>query len=194
MRELVVARHAESEAGARQLMNGDPSVAFGLTERGRRQAEALGRAVGRVDLAAHTEFDRTRETAALAWPAAPTLVVPELNEITFGRFEGTAWEDGYGTWVATAGPQEDCPGGGESRVAALRRYLRGFRLLLARPEERIALIAHGAQVRYLLLAREGKSPTPVLEGIPLAEPYVLAREELAAAIGLLEEWAASPVF
>ena len=149
---------------------------------------------GPVDLAAHTAFLRTRETAELAWPTAPTLDVPELNEIHFGQFEGTLWTDGYADWVATAGPQDDCPGGGESRVTALSRYVRGFRILLERPEERIALIAHGAHVRYLLLASERRAPTPLLEFIDPAVPYTFSEAEFQAAVELLEDWLGSPVF
>jgi broad specificity phosphatase PhoE len=190
----VVARHAESELNLENVLNGDPAVRVGLTDRGREQARALGRAVGPVDLAAHTAFGRTRETAELAWPGAPTLEVPELNEIAFGRWEGTRWGEGYEAWVGSAGPEDDCPGGGESRVAAARRYVRGFRTLLERPEERIALVAHGAQVRYLLLAAAGQPPTPVLEHVLPAEPHKLAREELERAILLLDEWTTSPAF
>jgi 2,3-bisphosphoglycerate-dependent phosphoglycerate mutase len=194
VRELVVARHAESEASAKSVLNGDPSLPVGLTPEGREQAKALGRTAGPVDLAAHTAFPRTRETAELAWPAAPLLAVPELNEIQFGQFEGTLWTDGYSDWVVTAGPAEDCPGGGESRVTALRRYVRGFRILLERPEERVALVAHGAQVRYLLLAGERRHPTPLLEFIDPAVPYTFGSRELEAAIELLEQWLASPAF
>lgn len=194
MRELVVARHAESEASAKSVLNGDPSLRIGLTPVGREQARALGEAVGPVDLAAHTAFSRTRETAELAWPAAPLLAVPDLNEIHFGRFEGTLWTDGYAGWVVAAGPEDDCPGGGESRVAALRRYLRGFRVLLERPEERVALVAHGAHVRYLLLAAERAYPTPLLEHIEPATPYTFGRADFEAAIELLDEWVAAPAF
>lgn len=194
MKELIVARHAESVASAKSVLNGDPSVPIGLTAAGREHAKALGAKTGSVDLAAHTSFSRTRETAELAWPGAPTLVVPELNEIHFGRYEGTVWNDGYADWVATAGPEDDCPGGGESRVRALRRYARGFRLLLERDEERIALVAHGAQVRYLVLAREQAYPTPLLEHIEPATPYTFSRAEFEAAIQLLEEWLAAPAF
>lgn len=190
----MVARHAESEASATSVLNGDPSRLIGLTPVGREQARALGEAAGPVDLAAHTAFPRTRATAELAWPAAPLLAVPDLNEIRFGRFEGTLWTDGYADWVAAAGPADDCPGGGESRVAALRRYLRGFRLLLERPEERVALVAHGAQVRYLLLAGERRRPTPLLEVVEPAIPYTFGRDELEAAVELLEEWLSSPAF
>ncbi len=67
-------------------------------------------------------------------------------------------------------------------------------LLLARAEERIALVTHGAQVRYLLLALEGTAPTPLLERVDLAVPYELARAELEQAILLLEEWTVAPAF
>ena len=176
------------------MLNGDPSLPAQLTERGREQARALGRVVGPVDLVAHTAFVRTRETAELAWPGTPTLVVPELNEIAFGRFEGTRWSDGYAAWVGESGPEDECPGGGESRVAAARRYVRGFRTLLLRQEERIALVAHGAQVRYLLLAAAGKPPTALLEHVLPAEPHEVGRREFERAIEMLERWVATPAW
>jgi broad specificity phosphatase PhoE len=194
LKSLVVARHAESELNLDNVLNGDPSVPVPLTERGREQARALGRAVGPVDLVAHTAFGRTRETAELAWPGTPTLEVPELNEIALGRWEGTRWGEGYEAWVSSSGPEEDCPGGGESRVAAAVRYLAGFRILLARAEDRIALVAHGAPVRYLLLGAAGKPPTPLLEHVPAAEPHEVERGELDRAIEVLERWLAAPAW
>ena len=56
MRELVLARHAESEFSAVERLNGDASVEVRLTEAGREQARALGRAAGPVDLVVHTAF------------------------------------------------------------------------------------------------------------------------------------------
>ena len=194
MNELFVARHAESELNLENVLNGDPVLAVGLTARGEEQARALGAAVGPVDLAAHTSFARTRSTAELAWPEAPRIEVPELDEIRFGRFEGTRFGDGYEAWARSAGPTDACPGGGESRVEAARRYVKGFRLLLGRPEERLALVAHGAQIRYLLVAVSGSPPARILEHVPPAEPYRVDRDELARAIELLEAWAAAPEF
>lgn len=194
MRSLVVARHAESELNVDNVLNGDPSLVVQLTGRGREQARALGEKAGPVDLVAHTAFGRTRETAVLAWPGAPTLVVPELNEIAYGRWEGTRWGDGYEAWVSSSRPEDSGPGGGESRVSAARRYVQGFRTLLGRAEERIALVAHGAQVRYLLLAAAGTPPTALLEPVLPAEPHELERDELERAIELLERWIASPAF
>ena len=194
MRELFVARHAESELNLEHVLNGDPTVAVGLTARGKRQARALGAAVGPVELAVHTSFSRTRRTAELAWPGAPLLEVPELDEIRFGQWEGTRFGDGYEAWASSAEPEDACPGGGESRVEAARRYARGFRLLLERPEARLAGVAHGAQIRYLLLAVGGSAPVRILEHVPPAEPHRVERVELARAVELLEAWATAPVF
>lgn len=194
MKELVLARHAESEFNVSERLNGDPSVEVVLTELGRAQASALGEAAGPVDLAAHSSFARARETAELAWPATPLLEVPDLGEFTFGSFEGSRWADGFDEWVRTAAPDVGAPGGGESRVEASRRFVRGYRSLLTRPEERVAAIAHGAPVAYVLLALEGKTPVRVLAGVDQARPFTIAAAELERALDLIDAWAASPAF
>lgn len=192
MRELVLARHAESAFNVAERLNGDPSVEVLLTEAGRAQARALGEEAGPVDLAAHSSFGRTRETAELAWPGTPLLELPELGEFTFGSFEGSRWADGFDEWVDTAAPDVGAPGGGESRVAAARRFVRGYRVLLERPEERIAAIAHGAPVAYVLLAIEGKPPLRVLEGVEQARPFTIPAADLDRALDLIDAWAAAP--
>ena len=194
MRELVLARHAESELNVLERLNGDASVGDKLTEAGRGQARALGEAAGPVDLVVHTEFPRTRETAELAWPGVPRVVVPELNEFTFGRYEGTRWSDGFEDWVRTSTSHVGAPGGGESRVEAVRRFVRGYRAVLQRPEDRVAVVAHGAPVRYVLLALEGKPPVRVLEGVDRARPFIVDPDRLAQALDELEAWAAAPAW
>jgi broad specificity phosphatase PhoE len=177
-----------------ERLNGDPSVRVALTAAGRAQARALGEAAGPVDLVAHSSFERTRETAELAWPGTPLLEVPQLGEFTFGSFEGSRWAEGFDDWVKTSPPDVGAPGGGESRVEAARRFVRGYRTLLARPEERIAAIAHGAPVAYVLLALEGKSPVRVLEGVEQARPFTIAAADLDRALELIDAWVAAPVF
>ena len=194
MRELVLARHAESEWNVLELLNGDPAVAVGLTEAGRAQARELGRKAGPVELVAHSEFLRTRETGELAWPGVALLELPELNEYRFGSFEGTRWTEGFDEWVLTSTPSDDVPGGGESRLAAVTRFARGYRALLDRPEERIAVVAHGAPVRYLLLALEGKPPVAVLDGVDRAKPFPVDVDSVARAVEVLEAWAAAPAW
>lgn len=192
MKELVLARHAESELNVAEQLNGDPSVADRLTEAGRGHARALGQAAGPVDLVVHTEFPRTRETAELAWPGVPRVVVPELNEFTFGHYEGTRWTEGFEDWVRTSTSDVGAPGGGESRVAAVQRFVRGYRAVLERTEDRVAVVAHGAPVRYVLLALDGNSPVQVLQGVDRARPYIVDAERLAEALDALDAWAAAP--
>jgi len=194
VRELILARHAESEFSVLERLNGDPSVEVRLTEVGREQARELGRIAGPVDLVAHSEFLRTRETAELAWPGVPVLEVPDLNEFGFGSFEGTRWAEGFDEWVLASAPDEGVPGGGESRLAAVQRFVRGYRTLLDRPEERVALVAHGAPMRYVLLALDRKPPARVLEGVDPARPFTIEAAGLAKAVDVLERWVAAPDF
>jgi broad specificity phosphatase PhoE len=194
VRRLILARHAQSELNLQNVLNGDASVEVRLTPLGREQARALGREAGPVDLVAHTSFGRTRETAELAWPQTSKLLVPELDEISFGRYEGTQWSDGYHEWARTTSPLEECPGGGESRATAARRFVRGYRRLLDRAEDTIALVGHGAHIRYLLLALEGSPPVRVLEGVPPAVPYTIPVEDVARGVDLIAAWAEEPAW
>jgi broad specificity phosphatase PhoE len=194
VRRLVLARHAEAEHNRRGVLNGDAAAGVPLTDRGREQARALGRDVGVVDLAVHTSFVRTRETAGVAWPDAPLLEVRGLDEISYGRFENTGWDDGYGAWCSAAAPEEPCPGGGESRAAAAARYVEGFRRVLERPEETVALVAHGVHVAYLLLALDGRPPSAILGGFPPAIPVVVGADRFRRAVELIDDWVREPVW
>jgi broad specificity phosphatase PhoE len=192
MELAILARHGESSLGAKGLVNGDPRVENGLTPTGQEQARRLGEALAaaRIDLGVTSEFPRTRETLelALAGREVPTLVLPELNEIGFGRWEGAPAE-GYLEWAWATGPEEPCPGGGETRADAVLRLSRGFRTILARPEATILIVGHGLALRYLLNAVEGRAPEPRLEQVSLAEPISVRAVEFESAVERLEAWA-----
>jgi broad specificity phosphatase PhoE len=72
--------------------------------------------------------------------------------------------------------------------------VRGFRRVLERPERTIFVVAHGLPLRYTLLALEDLDPTPIVEQVPLAEPYRLTRAELERATARLERWSQSPAW
>ena len=193
---VILARHGESELSAAGLVSGDPAEPRGLTEIGREQARRLGERLADepIDLCVTSEFVRVRQTAdlALAGREIPRLVVCELNDVRFGEFEGRPF-DVYRAWARERDPTESTPGG-ESRAEVARRYVRGFRRVLERPERTILVVAHGLPLRYTLLALEDLDPTPIVEQVPLAEPYRLTREELERATARLERWSRSPVW
>ena len=197
MKTLILARHAESEFSRRGAVNGDPSVDTGLTAQGREQAAALGTLIrdDPIDLCAVTEFPRTHETAdlALAGRDVPRLVLPDLNDIRFGSFEGGTFAE-YVRWAHTHGPTEHSPGGGESRVDAARRFVAGYRTLLARPEEHLLAIGHGLPIRYLLGALVELDPVAKVDPVEHAEPFRVSGAQLERAVGRLEAWTRNPVF
>jgi broad specificity phosphatase PhoE len=197
MDRVLLTRHAESEFSTRGLTNGDASVACGLTAEGREQALRLGELLTdtELDLCVTSEFERTHETAdvALAGRDVPRLVLRALNDIRFGEFEGGPLRD-YRAWVRARGPTDEAPGGGESRVETVRRYVEAFRVVLGRPEPTILVVAHGLPVRYVLDAAGSCSPAPAVAQVPYAEPFPLSAAELAAAVDHLAAWTQNPVW
>ena len=197
MDEVILARHGESELSVVGTVNGDPAVACALTPTGREQARKLGDLLAdtELDVCVTSEFERVRETAdlALAGRDVPRLVLAELNDIRFGRFEGGSLA-GYRVWAAANDPTVGAPGGGESRAATIARYVRAYRAILARQERTILVIAHGLPIRYVLNALDHRPPEPLVDQVPYAERFRLSRGELEAAVTLLENWGRRPVW
>ena len=197
MERALFVRHGESEFSVKALVNGDPSVACGLTELGRQQARQLAeRLAGEpIGLCVVTEFPRTTETAdlVLAGRDVPRLVVPELNDPFYGDFEGKALAD-YRAWAGTHGPEDAPPGGGETRLAIASRYVRGLRTLLERPEETLLVVCHSLPIAFALAAADGRGPRSKMPLITYAEPHVLYADDLAEAVERLEAWIRDPVY
>jgi len=193
---LLLARHALAASNEDETVSG-VAPGLGLTAAGVEQARRLGRTLAEVplDLAVVTEFRRTRETADLALEAreVPRLVVPELNEIDFGRFEGGLLS-AYRKWAWAASADELCPGGRESRGHAAERYARGFEQLLDRPEAAILAVTHAVPIRYLLDASEGRVPAARVAPVAHAEAVALTADRVRSAVEALRAWAARPAF
>jgi broad specificity phosphatase PhoE len=194
---VVLARHGESERSVAGITNGDPTAHVVLTPTGGEEARHLGRELADepLDLCVTSEFARAQETAELALEGrdVPTLVLAELNDIRFGEFEGRPLTE-YRAWAHSHGPEDVCPGGGESRAQTVARYVRAYRTILARPEASVLVVAHGLPVRYVLEAIEGRNPAAAVAQVPYAEPFRLSAEELEAAVDRLESWILNPVW
>jgi broad specificity phosphatase PhoE len=189
MRIFVFARHSESVLNLEQRINGDPTVDVPLTEAGRAEAAQLGQQLSMfaLDACIHTRFPRTAETAAIALAGrdVPMIAEPLFDDIDVGDLDGGSIDD-YRAWKR-AHTRSDAFPGGESLDDVARRYLEGFRRLLANEHARVLLVVHEIPVRYAL---NGAAGSDSLDGpahqIPNATPYLFDDDALARAITGIE--------
>ena len=198
MDRAILVRHGESEFSARSLVNGDAGVACPLTERGVEQARRLADTLGGepIDLCVTSAFERTRQTAELALEGrdVPTVVLPELNDPRYGRFEGGPLDE-YRVWAHSYDSRAEPPGGGESRLAIARRYVAGFTKVLERPERTVLVVIHALPIAYVLMAVSGRDPAARLEVVvDHATPYRVSADELARAIERIDAWGHAPTW
>src|SRR6188508_2994810 len=152
MQKLILARHGLAGSN-RDGIASCTVPGEGLVPEGVEQARALGELLDEaISLAATTDLAR-----ALEGRDVPTILVPELNEIHFGSFDGGLL-DTYRGWAGSRAPGERAPGGGESRADAAARFARGLRVLLGRHETVVLLVGHALMVRYTLDAAGGLVP------------------------------------
>jgi broad specificity phosphatase PhoE len=197
METLLLARHAFAASNRDGGTASSTPPGEGLTPEGVEQGRRLGEALAgvEIDLGVSTEMRRTQETLelALARRAIPRIVVPELNEIHFGRYDGGPLDD-YRGWAWSEPPDVRAPGEGESRADGAARYARGLRILLARPEPVILAVGHALSIRYVVDAGEGLVPAARMAPVPHAEPFRFSAREVERAASLLEAWSAEPRF
>ena len=168
-----------------------------LTPEGVEQARRLGEALASEPIAVGvaTSMRRTQETLEIALEGrdVPRVVVPELDEIRYGSFDGGLLED-YRTWARSEPPTVRAPGGGESRADAAARYAAGLRRVLERPEPVVLVVGHALALRYVLDGARGLVPAPLITPVDHATPYELSADEARTAAELLEDWSRSPAF
>ena len=189
MRLFALSRHGQSTLNVAGRVNGDPAVPAPLTEAGRAAAALLGAQLANapLDLCVHTRFGRTRETAdlALRGRGVPVVAEPLLDDVDVGELDGRAIEE-YRAWKAEHARSDRFPGG-ESLDDAARRYARGLRALLARPERCVLVVCHEIPVRYALNAAAGSDD---LDGpahlIANATPYLFDEDALERAAARIE--------
>lgn len=190
---VFLARHAESTLNLERRVNGDPSVAVPLTDKGRVEARLLGAQLANVelDLCVHTRFPRTKETAelAVAGRGVPVEVEPRLDDINIGDLDGSPIEQ-YREVKREVGRKRPFPGG-ESLDDAARRYAAAYRDLLERNVKRVLVVCHEIPVRYALNAAAGSDALdgPPFHDLPNAIPFAFDGAALARAAERIEQLA-----
>jgi probable phosphoglycerate mutase len=179
--DFVLIRHAETEYNVERRVNGDPTRPVHLSELGRAQARQLAPVVSAIawGSAWHTRFPRTRETLDLLLANGPRRqLIPALDDIDVGDLEGQTIE-AWRAWRRGRGLEESPPGG-ESRIAVLQRYARGFERLHREAALPAIVVCHDQAIRYLenVLADEDPLFGP-LQAIPNATPFAYFRADMA---------------
>lgn len=196
MRRLILARHGEAGSNAAGTVSGTPPGAR-LTAAGKEQARQLGRELAGepIELGVATELLRTQETLAIALDGrdVPRLVVPELNEIRFGAFDGGSLS-AYRAWAWTEEPDVRPPGDGESRAEAAGRIADGLDLLLAREEHTLFGVGHALPIRYVVDAADGLFPAARIEPVAHGVLYPLEADAVERAAEALRVWSEEPAF
>jgi broad specificity phosphatase PhoE len=197
MERAILVRHGESVFSARGLATGKVDVRCPLSERGVAQARGLADELAGEDigLCVTSELERTRQTAdiALAGRAIRRVVLPELNDPLYGRYEGGPL-DAYLAWAVANDSAAEAPGGGERRQAIVARYAAGLGRVLARPERVVLVVTHSLPVAYVVMALSGRDPAPRVPLVECARPHAVTADELERAVARLESWCAAPTW
>jgi broad specificity phosphatase PhoE len=165
MRELVLIRHGHSRyAGERYIGRTDTS----LTEQGSEQAKAVCSQLEclPVDVFYCSPALRARETLRPILdknPARKVVILPELQEIDFGKWEGLSFDEiqaqsaeRVAEWAS--GRRDFVFPEGESLELFWQRVCQAGDRVLAGAEKRVAVVTHGGVIRCLLCHYLGLPP------------------------------------
>ena len=126
--QIYLIRHGETEWNLERRYQGSQDIS--LSQAGREQLRPARLRPERVYV---SRMKRARETAELLFPGVPQVVVPDLQEMNFGVFEGRNYiemehDPEYRAWV-DGNCEGRCPGG-ESQEEFTERTVRAVSGLL----------------------------------------------------------------
>lgn len=167
MTEILLIRHGETDWNAEKRLQGHLDIP--LNTEGRRQAEALGRALltEPLDAIIASDLQRAKQTAqAIAAPRGiPIQIEPGLRERCYGAFEGLSYSeinerfpDAYAAWRARDIDARFPPG--VNIAETLREFSHRavsslVRLVDHGKYRRIAVVAHGGVLECIYRAAKG---------------------------------------
>lgn len=161
MTTVLLARHGETDWNRERRWQGhaDPP----LNVAGRRQADALARALADIPIEAiyASDLSRAFETAEIvAGDRGLTVVAdPELREIDVGEWEGLSTselEERYPAGFARHEAGGDGWEHGESHADMSKRIVRAvMRIAASHPTGTVLVVIHGGTIRALVAAADG---------------------------------------
>ena len=173
MTRLVLVRHGEAQAYLEQVVAGEKGCT-GLSEEGRRQAQALAERLARTGELADTAalyasvLPRAVETAAIIGPALgvdDALEVEQdcdLCELHPGECDGMTWDEFRSTYLPEGDqwdPERVMSPGGESWLGFIERVRGGLARLVERhPDETVVVACHGGVIIASMVIGLGASP------------------------------------
>lgn len=157
-KKIYIIRHGQTDYNNQGIVQGS-GIDADLNELGRRQAQAFyekyhSEGFQKVFVSA---LKRTHQSvASFLADGMPSEVVPELNEISWGKHEGividAAGEAYYQNMIMKwqSGETHLAIEGGESPMQVADRMRLAIIKILASPEEKVLVCMHGRAMRILL--------------------------------------------
>lgn len=151
-------RHGQTDYNLKGVVQGS-GIDAPLNQNGQMQAKAFFEAYRNVrfEKVFYTGLQRTKQSMqGFLDLGIPNEAVPELNEISWGKYEGvpmTPDENRYyldmlERWAS--GDLEYAIEGGESPILVANRLQKGMSHILKQPESTILICMHGRAMRVLL--------------------------------------------
>ena len=157
-KKIYLVRHGQTDFNLRGVVQGS-GIDAPINETGRAQAKAFFEAYQNItfDQVYHTALIRTRQSIeSFISKGIPTTALPELNEISWGDYEGTPMTPEEGEYYKhmlhqwQMGNLDYAIAGGESPNVVAERMRKGIQKILEGPGETILVCMHGRAMRIFL--------------------------------------------
>lgn len=157
-KKIYLVRHGQTDFNLKGVVQGS-GINADINETGRKQAALFFEAYKNVpfDQLYHTALIRTKQSIqGFLELGIPVETLPELNEISWGDYEGTPmtpdesqyYEHMLGQWKL--GNLDYAIAGGESPNIVAARMIRGIEKIINGPGETILVCMHGRAMRIFL--------------------------------------------
>lgn len=157
-KKIYLVRHGQTDYNLRGVVQGS-GIDASLNRNGQRQAQAFFDRYRDIpfDKVFYTGLQRTKQSVqGFLDLGIANEAVPELNEISWGRYEGvpmTPEENKYYQYMLerwASGDLEFAIEGGESPILVAKRLKKGIDHILSQPGELFLICMHGRAMRILI--------------------------------------------